>query len=268
MAATARRMVDRRGRRGSDARLRAIDRTRRDARADGVLRPSARHSPVRIGRELLARAFPARASSPFDHRDDRCSGGLAGTSVSGLAGQLPMAGFEAVPPAAVRSTDLVRGTGRLPRNRRSMLSRSIDRACSGFRRDADHGRLAGGAATGLVIYRRAGRGRSRTATTRAARRGAGPTRRSTRRTCPSCWPTPTTAAADAGRATGHLRRGARGAHRHRPPAGRGFRVDPFLMLFFSDRPGRRARPLRVDVAAILPVDRRTQRAVLACLRKW
>jgi GNAT superfamily N-acetyltransferase len=185
-----------------------------------------------IGRELLARAFRpggARHRSIIATTDVRA---VSRYLREGLAGRLPLAGFEAVPRAVALETDLVREPI-LATERTLEALGTIDRAVLGFRRDVDHAWLA--AERRGWLYRRAGE---------AVAYGYQPVR--------PYWGGPY-AALDAADVPVLLADSENAAFEAGQPAvsfdvalvaraaidhllGRGFRVDPFMMLFFTDGP--------------------------------
>jgi len=185
-----------------------------------------------IGRELLARAFRADG---VKHRSI-----IATTDVravnrylrEGLAGQLPLAGLEAVPRAVALETDLVREPIVATERTLEALG-AIDRAVLGFRRDVDHIWLA--TERSGWLYRRAGE---------AVAYGYHPVRPSwggpyaalEAADLPVLLADAESAAFEAGHATVSFDVAliAQTAIDHL--LGRGFRVDPFLMLFFTDGP--------------------------------
>ena len=185
-----------------------------------------------IGRELLARAFRADG---VKHRSI-----IATTDVravnrylrEGLAGRLPLAGLEAVPRAVALETDLVREPIVATERTLEALG-AIDRAVLGFRRDVDHIWLA--TERSGWLYRRAGE---------AVAYGYHPVRPSwggpyaalEAADLPVLLADAESAAFEAGHATVSFDVAliAQTAIDHL--LGRGFRVDPFLMLFFTDGP--------------------------------
>ena len=186
-----------------------------------------------IGRELLARAFPADGAR---HRSIIATTDVRAVSRylrEGLDARLPLAGFEAAPRAVALETDLVREPIVATERTLEALG-AIDRAVLGFRRDVDHA-LARDRATGLALppSRRGRRLRLSPDPTvvgravRRARRGrpAGPPgrRRDAPRSRPGTRPCRSTSRSSRGR-------------RSITCSGRGFRVDPFMMLFFTDGP--------------------------------
>src|SRR3954471_7991476 len=185
-----------------------------------------------IGRQLLAHAFPADGAR---HRSIIATTDVRAISRylrEGLAGRLPLAGFEAVPRAVAIETDLIREPIVVTGGTLEELG-AIDKGVLGFRRDVDHAWLA--AERPGWIYRRA---------TKAVAYGYHPIRPS--------WGGPyaaldaadlrviladaETAAFEAGHptVTFDVALVARTAIDHL--LGRGFRVDPFLMLYFTDGP--------------------------------
>jgi GNAT superfamily N-acetyltransferase len=185
-----------------------------------------------IGRELLARAFRADG---VKHRSI-----IATTDVravnrylrEGLAGRLPLAGLEAVPRAVALETDHVREPIVATERTLEALG-AIDRAVLGFRRDVDHIWLA--TERSGWLYRRAGE---------AVAYGYHPVRPSwggpyaalEAADLPVLLADAESAAFEAGHATVSFDVAliAQTAIDHL--LGRGFRVDPFLMLFFTDGP--------------------------------
>ena len=202
-----------------------------------------------VGRELLARAFPAEGAR---HRaivattDPRA---IARYLKTGLGGRLPLVGWEGVPRAAPLETDLVRE--RLdPGDHRSRHSRRSTGTSSG---SAATTSTAGWPASDPAGCTGAKARSSDTPITRRGRCGAvrmprwrRPTCRCSSRTVRPQPPTPGT--------DGHVRPGADRAAAIDHLLGRGFRVDPFVMLYFSDGP-RSARSLRPDLAAVLRLTR-------------
>jgi GNAT superfamily N-acetyltransferase len=185
-----------------------------------------------VGRGLLERAFPAAGAR---HRaivatiDPRA---IARYLRAGLDGRVPLVGWEGVPRDERLPTDLDRSRielGDLPLDELA----EIDRTILGFRRDEDHRWLAGQRSG--WIYRRAGA---------AVGYGYHPPR--------PVWGGPyaalapddlpvliadgeaAAAAASHATVTFDLALTARPAIEHL--LGRGFRVDPFVMLFFTDGP--------------------------------
>jgi GNAT superfamily N-acetyltransferase len=185
-----------------------------------------------LGRELLARAFPAAGAR---HRSIIATTDVRAVSRylrAGLAGQLPMTGFEAVPRAVTVETDVIRE--RIVATERTLDALgAIDRSLLGFRRDVDHIWLA--SQRPGWVYRRAGE---------VVAYGYHPIRPSwggpyaalDAADLPVLLADAETAAFEAGHATVtfDVALVARRAIDHL--LGRGFRVDPFLMLFFSDGP--------------------------------
>jgi GNAT superfamily N-acetyltransferase len=185
-----------------------------------------------VGRTLLDRAFPADGAR---HRaivatiDPRA---IARYLRAGLDGRVPMVGWEGVPRDEHLPTDLDRSRiepGDPPLDELA----EIDRKILGFGRDEDHRWLAGQRSG--WIYRRAGR---------AVGYGyhpsrplwGGPYAALTSSDLPVLIADGEAAAAAAGQATVtfDLALTARPAIDHL--LSRGFRVDPFVMLFFTDGP--------------------------------
>jgi GNAT superfamily N-acetyltransferase len=192
--------------------------------------PSAQSGGV--GRELLARTFPADGAR---HRaivatiDPRA---IARYLRLGLGGRVAMAGFEAVPRPVALASDLTRerfGPDAPPLDALG----AIDRGVLDFRRDEDHRWLAG-QRTGW-LYRRDGI---------PVAYGYHPSRPSWggpyAALDPADLPILLADGESAAAAAGHetvtfdLPLIARPALDHL--LGRGFRVDPFVMLFFTDGP--------------------------------
>jgi GNAT superfamily N-acetyltransferase len=185
-----------------------------------------------IGRELLDRAFPAEGAR---HRaivatiDPRAIARYLGT---GLPGKAAMAFVEGVPRTISVATDLVRERIDAAAPPIDELG-AIDRALLDFRRDADHRWLAGQRPGWL--YRRAGR---------AVGYAYHPTRPSwggpyaalDAADLPVLLADGETAAAEAGHATVTFDLALTAMTGWRHLLGRGFRVDPFVMLFFTDGP--------------------------------
>jgi hypothetical protein len=185
-----------------------------------------------VGRGLLERAFPAEGAR---HRaivatiDPRA---IARYLRAGLDGRVPLVGWEGVPRDEPLATDLKRERIEPDDPPLDALA-DIDRAILGFRRDEDHRWLAGQRPG--WIYQRAGA---------PVAYGYHPTR--------PVWGGPYAALAPtdlpvlmadgeaAAAAAGHptvtfdVTLTARPAIDHL--LGRGFRVDPFVMLFFADGP--------------------------------
>ena len=184
-----------------------------------------------IGRELLARVFPDDGG----HRSIIATTDVRAMSRylrAGLDARLPLAGFEAAPRALTLETDLVRE--RIVMSEATLVEvGAIDEVIIGFRRDVDHRWLASQRPGWL--YRRAGA---------AVGYAYHPTRPSwggpaavlEAADLPVLLADAETAAFEAGHATVtfDLPLVARAAVDHL--LGRGFRIDPFVMLFFSDGP--------------------------------
>jgi GNAT superfamily N-acetyltransferase len=185
-----------------------------------------------IGRELLARAFPAGGAR---HRSIIATTDVRAVSRylrEGLAGRLPLVSFEAAPRPIAIKTDLVRE--RIVATDRTLEELGvIDRAVLGYARDVDHGWLA--TERPGWLYRRSGR---------PVGYGYHPVRPSWGGPYATVLPADLpvlladaeTAASEAGHATVSFDMAliARSAIDHL--LGRGFRVDPFMMLFFTDGP--------------------------------
>jgi hypothetical protein len=183
-----------------------------------------------IGRELLARAFP---SEGVRHRaivattDPRA---IARYLKSGLDGRLPIIGLEAAPRAVEVETDLSRE--RIdPASPPLGALGAIDRAVLGFRRDEDHSWLAGQRAGWL--YRRDGAPVAYGYHPSRPLWG-GPYAALSPADLPVLLADGETAAAAAGHATVtfDLPLIARSGFDHL--LARGFRLDPFLMIYFTD----------------------------------
>jgi len=192
------------------------------------VRPSAQASG--IGRELLAKAFPAEGAA---HRgivattDNRA---IARYLRSGLDGRRPMVGFEAVPRPVTLETDLIsEPLAATPATLEAIGE--LDRRLIGFRRDEDHRWLAEQRPGRL--YRRAG-----TIVAYgyhpARPSWGGPFAAAEAADLPILLADAETAAAGTGQATitFDLALIARAGVDHL--LGRGFRIDPFVMLYFSD----------------------------------
>jgi ribosomal protein S18 acetylase RimI-like enzyme len=192
------------------------------------VRPAAQAAGV--GRELLARAFPAEGAS---HRsiiattDNRA---MARYLRSGLDGRRPMVGFEAVPRAVSIETDLVREPLEAVPATLDAIG-ALDRSLIGFRRDADHRWLA--AERSGWLYRRNG---AIVAYGYHPSRPSwgGPFAAADAADLPVLLADAESAAAVAGQPTitFDVALVARAAVDHL--LGRGFRIDPFVMLYFSD----------------------------------
>ena len=185
-----------------------------------------------IGRELLARAFPAGGAQ---HRSIIATTDVRAVSRylrEGLAGRLALASFEAAPRAIALETDLAREP--IVATERTLVALGvIDRALLGHARDVDHGWLA--TERPGWLYRRSGQ---------PVGYGYHPIRPSwggpyaalDAADLPVLLADAETAASEAGQATVSFDMAlvARSAIDHL--LGRGFRVDPFMMLFFTDGP--------------------------------
>jgi GNAT superfamily N-acetyltransferase len=185
-----------------------------------------------VGRELLARSFP---SDGVRHRaivatiDPRA---IARYLRSGLDGRVAIIGLEAAPRPVEVETDLVREPIDSSNPQLDALG-DIDRAVLGFRRDEDHAWLAGQRAGWL--YRR---------DRRPVAYGYHPSRPvwggpyavRTASDLPALLADGESAAAAAGHdnVTFDLPLVGRSGLDHL--LARGFRVDPFVMLFFTDGP--------------------------------
>lgn len=183
-----------------------------------------------VGRGLLERAFSAAGTR---HRaivatiDPRA---IARYLREGLDAKVPMAGFEAVPREVVVPTDLVRQPILAESPPYAELA-AIDRTVLDFRRDEEHEWLAGQRAGWL--YRRDG---AAVAYGYHAARPTwgGPFAAHVSSDLPVLLADAESAAAAAGHGavTFDVPLTARAAVDHL--LGRGFRVDPFVMLFFTD----------------------------------
>jgi GNAT superfamily N-acetyltransferase len=185
-----------------------------------------------IGRELLVRAFPAAGAR---HRSIIATTDVRAMSRylhEGLAGRLPLAGFEGVPRAIALETDLVREP--IVATERTLEALGVvDRALLGFSRDVDHRWLA--AERPGWLYRRTGEAVAYAYHPIRPSWG-GPYAALDAADLPVLLADAESAAFEAGHATVSfdLALVARTAIDHL--LGRGFRVDPFLMLFFTDGP--------------------------------
>ncbi len=185
-----------------------------------------------IGRELLARTFPAegaRHRSIIATTDNRA---LARYLRAGLVPRLAMGGLEAVPRSVSLATDLTREPIDAASPPLPDLA-TIDRALLDLRRDEDHRWLAGQRAGWL--YRRDGVPVAYGYHPSAPSWG-GPIAALDPADLPVLLADAESAAAAAGHdlITFDLPLIARTGVDHL--LSRGFRVDPFLMLFFSDGP--------------------------------
>lgn len=185
-----------------------------------------------IGRELLEHTFP---SDGVRHRaivatiDPRA---ISRYLKTGLDGRLPLVGYEAAPRSVRVETDLVRE--RIdPDDPPIGDLAAIDRALLGFRRDADHRWLASQRPGWL--YRRDG------AVVGYAYHPSrpvwgGPYAALNATDLPALLADGETAAAEAGHATVtfDLALNARSGIDHL--LARGFRIDPFVMIYFTDGP--------------------------------
>ncbi len=185
-----------------------------------------------IGRELLARAFPAegaRHRSIIASTDNRA---IARYLRAGLLPRLPMAGFEAAPRAVSLDTDLSREPIDPAAPPFADLA-TIDRAILDLRRDEDHRWLA--SMRPGWLYRRDGIPVAY-AYHPARPSWGNPIAALDPADLPVLLADAETAAAAAGHdtLTFDLPLVARTAIDHL--LARGFRVDPFLMLFFTDGP--------------------------------
>ncbi|MFL5673445.1 MAG: GNAT family N-acetyltransferase [Chloroflexota bacterium] len=185
-----------------------------------------------VGRELLARAFPvagARHRSIIATIDNRA---VSRYLRSGLAGRLPIAGFEATPRSVAIETDLVREPI-VATDRTLEALAMIDRSLLGFRRDVDHRWLATDR-TGW-LYRRAGEPAAY-GYHQGTEGWGGPYAALEAEDLPVILADAETAAFESGHAAVYFAVAlvARTAIDHL--FARGFRVDPFLMLFFTDGP--------------------------------
>jgi GNAT superfamily N-acetyltransferase len=185
-----------------------------------------------IGRELLARTFPAigaRHRSIIATPDNRA---IARYLRAGLDGRLPLAAFEAAPRPVTLETDLVRERIDPAAPPFADLA-TIDRAILDLRRDEDHGWLAGQRQGWL--YRRDGVAVAYAYHPSKPSWG-GPVATLHPRDLPVLLAdAESAAAADRhDRVSFDLALVARSGIDHL--LSRGFRIDPFLMLFFTDGP--------------------------------
>lgn len=185
-----------------------------------------------IGRELLARVFPeegARHRSIVATIDPRA---IARYLQTGLRSNVALAFVEGVPHPISLPTDLVRermDPGAPPLDELG----TIDRATIGFRRDEDHRWLA--SLRPGWIYRRDGR---------AVGYGyhpihpawGGPYAALDAADLPVLLADGETAAADAGHASVTFDLALTAGDTFRYLLGRGLRIDPFVMLYFTDGP--------------------------------
>jgi GNAT superfamily N-acetyltransferase len=185
-----------------------------------------------VGRGLLERAFPASGTR---HRaivatiDPRA---IARYLQTGLEARLPMIGLEGLPRNEVHETDLDKQIID-PADPPLAALAEIDRKTVGFQRDADHRWLATQRAG--ILYRRAGD---------AVGYGYHPSRPAWGGPYAALEPTDVpllladseAAAAKAGHATVTFDVPMRNRHALDHLLARGFRVDPFVMLFFTDGP--------------------------------
>jgi GNAT superfamily N-acetyltransferase len=185
-----------------------------------------------VGRELLARAFPAEGAR---HRsivatiDPRA---ISRYLQAGLPSKVAMAFVEGAPRPTSVPTDLVRERIDPAEAPLEELG-AIDRVTIGFRRDADHRWLASQRPGWL--YRREGR---------AVGYGyhpiepawGGPYAALATADLPVLLADGETAAAEAGHASVTFDMALIASDAFRYLLGRGFRVDPFVMLYFTDGP--------------------------------
>jgi GNAT superfamily N-acetyltransferase len=185
-----------------------------------------------VGRELLARAFPsegARHRAIVATTDARA---IARYLRTGLGARLPLVGWEGVPRDARLDTDLVREPIDGEDPPLEALA-TIDRHILGFRRDEEHRWLAGQRSGWLYRRQDAVVGYAYHPTKPL---WGGPYAALEATDLPVLIADAEAAAAAAGHTTVtfDLALTARPAIDHL--LGRGFRVDPFMMLFFSDGP--------------------------------
>jgi len=192
------------------------------------VRPGAQAAGV--GRELLARTFPAdgaRHRSIIATTDNRA---IARYLRAGLEGRVPMVGFEATPRPVTIETDLEREPLQ-PSGATVEEIGQLDRRLIGFRRDEDHRWLA--AQRAGWVYRRAGAivGYGYHP---ARPSWGGPFAAADPSDLPVLLADAETTAAEMGQATitFDVALVARSAVDHL--LGRGYRIDPFVMLYFSD----------------------------------
>ena len=186
-----------------------------------------------VGRGLLARAFPdegVRHRAIVATIDPRA---IARYLRAGLDARVPMIGFEGAPRDERLATDLVREPMD-PVDPPLEALAEVDRRLLGFRRDEDHRWLAS-QRPGVVYRRDASVGRLRLSPDAAVvgrtvcrARGGGPAGPHRRRRDAAAF------AAGHATVTFDVALTARPALDHL--LGRGFRVDPFVMLFFTDGP--------------------------------
>lgn len=214
---------------GLEGYARSIERGGARELTEFFVRPDAQAGG--IGRELLGRTF----SEDGRHRSIIATTDVRAVSRylrAGLDARVPLAGFEAAPRAVALDSDL--------RRERLVVSEAtlaeigaVDRAILGFRRDVDHRWLASQRPGWL--YRRAGPvvGYAYHPTRPS---WGGPAAVLDAADLPVLLADAETAAFEAGHATVtfDVALVARAAIDHL--LARGFRLDPFLMLFFSDGP--------------------------------
>lgn len=185
-----------------------------------------------IGAELMARAFPpdgARHRSIIATLDPRA---VARYLRTGLDGRLPMVFFEGPPRSVTLSTDLARTAIDAAAPPFDELG-AIDRVVLGFRRDVDHAWLASQRPGWL--YRRGDRAVGY-AYHPAQPSWGGPYAALDAADLPVLLADGERAAAEAGQdtVTFDVALTARTAIDHLQ--GRGFRIDPFMLLLFTDGP--------------------------------
>jgi GNAT superfamily N-acetyltransferase len=185
-----------------------------------------------VGRELLARAFPAaraRHRSIVATIDPRA---ISRYLQTGLPSKVAMAFVEGTPRPITLPSDLIRSPMDAADVPLEELG-AIDRATIGFRRDADHRWLA--EQRPGWVYRRDGR---------AVGYGyhpiepawGGPYAALETTDLPVLLADGETAAAEAGHATVTFDMALTASDAFRYLLSRGFRVDPFVMLYFTDGP--------------------------------
>ena len=184
-----------------------------------------------VGRELIARAFPddTRHRAIVATTDARA---IARYLKAGLSGRAAMIGFEAAPRPVSLPTDLERQPIPAASPQLDALG-EIDRALLGFRRDEDHRWLASQRRGWL--YARAGEPVAYGYHPSMPMWG-GPYASLDPADLPVLLADGETAAASAGHAIVTFDLALTARHGIEHLLKRGFRVDPFVMLFFTDGP--------------------------------